>query len=113
MAYIFIDDGYPDARDYDSNYLYYDPNDLDQMERILRLLEQRSNKHNLQNTPSKRILLNAIEKRRRSTFENATRELSDHASLTKKALGIVERCYDAVSSGFLPLLRDSRSTETR
>jgi hypothetical protein len=98
MSYIFIDDGYPDARDYDSNYLYYDPDDLEQMEQILQLLERRSKKHSLRNTPSKRILLNAIERRRRTSFEVPTREPSGDVSVARKALGIVERCYEAVSN---------------
>jgi len=86
MAYVYIDDGYPDARDYDSNYLYYDPNDVDQMEQVLRLLEQRSNKHNLQNTASKRVLLKAIEKRRNTSNQNRERGPRRNISVAKRAL---------------------------
>lgn len=27
MAYVFVDDGYPDSEEYASNYVWYDPKD--------------------------------------------------------------------------------------
>lgn len=98
MAYIFIDDGYPDSRDYDNNYLYYDPDDIDQMEQILQLLEQRLKKRNLQNTASVRVLLNAIEKQRGHSIQKRERETNREISIAKRAQGIVERCFQAVSA---------------
>ena len=35
-GYIFVDDGYPEAEDYDSNFLCYDPADSESVRTALR-----------------------------------------------------------------------------
>ena len=37
MAYIFLDDGYPDACDYDNNYFHFNENNPDTLARIINL----------------------------------------------------------------------------
>jgi len=40
MAYMFIDDGYPEARDYEGNYQYFDENEPKSLEQLLKVAKQ-------------------------------------------------------------------------
>jgi hypothetical protein len=40
MAYLFLDDGSPEAAAYDSNYLWFDPHCPEDVERLARLAEE-------------------------------------------------------------------------
>jgi hypothetical protein len=41
MAFIFLDDGGPEADEYANNYVYFDPTDPQKLEEVLRVLRNR------------------------------------------------------------------------
>ncbi|MBN1654391.1 MAG: hypothetical protein JXA30_11535 [Deltaproteobacteria bacterium] len=89
MAYIFLDDGYPDAREYDNNYLYFDENDLYGMERTMDALDRRAQRTHIDLSHGKRALERAIEKRRRALIEEHDGpQSSNFASLLRQRLHI-------------------------
>jgi hypothetical protein len=66
MPVIYIDDGSPDSREYDNNYLYYDEDDLERMQAILAFLDRRAARGIRPMTAERRALVNAIERHKRS-----------------------------------------------
>jgi len=62
MPVLYVDDGSPDSREYDNNYLYYDEDDLERMRSLVAFLERRSARASRPMTAEKRALLRAIEK---------------------------------------------------
>jgi hypothetical protein len=66
MPVLYIDDGSPDSREYDNNYLYYDEDDPERMQAIVDLLDRRAAAGRGAMTAERRALLNAIERCRRS-----------------------------------------------
>ena len=70
MPVLYIDDGSPDSREYDNNYLYYDEDDLDRMQSVLAFLDRRAAGGIRPMTAERRALVSAIEKYRRSTDGN-------------------------------------------
>jgi len=65
MPYIYIDDGKPDSREYDSNYLFYDEADIEHMVTVLELIDRRSGAGGKSLSAERRVLELAIEKRRK------------------------------------------------
>lgn len=55
MAYLFLDDGFPEAAEYANNYIYFDENDPNWLQRVIKLVKQ-SRKNN-----SKTSLLSSTE----------------------------------------------------
>ena len=96
MAYIFIDDGYPDAREYDNNYFYYDADDLDEMERILEIMVKRSNAGSFGYAQSQQILSKAIARRRLAMQQNGKDEEQSDVSFQKNGLSQISRGFTRI-----------------
>jgi hypothetical protein len=69
MPYVFINDGSPEASDYDSNYVYYDEDDLESMETALDVIHSRDSVHPSLNAPAERTLTEAIARKKSSSVE--------------------------------------------
>jgi len=39
MAYFYIDDGFPESEDYENNYIYFDANDPECLQKMIKLAE--------------------------------------------------------------------------
>lgn len=39
MAYLYIDDGYPESQDYENNYIYFDAKDPECVQRMAKLVQ--------------------------------------------------------------------------
>ncbi len=39
MAYFYIDDGYPESEDYENNYIYFDANDPECLQKMIQLAQ--------------------------------------------------------------------------
>ncbi len=72
MPFIFLNDGYPDARDYDSNYLYYDEDDIGTMERVLEVLQQKNRLKNPEASLARATIIRAIERKRNKSPKAVT-----------------------------------------
>jgi len=82
MPYVFIDDGAPEARDYDSNWLYYCEDDLEDMEAALSVMEGRGGRGRFSAEPALRALRRAIE-RKRAAQNTAGRRRSSRGILSR------------------------------
>ncbi len=98
MPYIYIDDGHPDAKDFDSNYLFYDENDLDDMERVLEYLEGRIARDQPQLLPVRNALSKSIEERRRTDERRGLDEGERRPGLINAIEMRMHRLVHAVSS---------------
>ena len=72
MPILYVNDGSPDSREYDSNYLYYEEDDLERMEAILRVIDRRAPVEKGTMTAERRALRKAIERCRRSDSADGT-----------------------------------------
>jgi hypothetical protein len=64
MPYIFVDDGMPDAREWDNNYITYDEDNMESMLSALELLETSERAKKCELTVQKRVLERSIEKKK-------------------------------------------------
>jgi len=64
MPYVFVSDGSPEAADYDSNYIYYDEDDLESMETALDVIQNRDSVPVALSAPAARALTDAIARKK-------------------------------------------------
>ena len=64
MRQIFIDDGFPDAREYNNNYIFYDEKDLESMLEALERLDHSEPAKQSALAPARLLLERSIEKKK-------------------------------------------------
>lgn len=92
MPYIFIDDGYPDATDYENNYIFFDESDLDQMEDILEAINQRIESGHSRYSNAKDEIQRSINKKKQSMTTNQTSRLIQNKGMIRGLLWLLNRC---------------------
>ncbi len=96
MPYIFLDDGHPEARDYDSSYLYYDDNDPEQLTRILKILDQRAYEDRPHLARIEKQLAKTLEAKRRRLIEEQRRERVKKRGVKRMASALLDRFARAI-----------------
>ena len=75
MPYLFLGSDGPEARDYDSNYLFYDEDDVESMEELLEVLRKSKKIDPAIASVARGVLRKAIQRKRknsRSAFRKGT-----------------------------------------
>jgi hypothetical protein len=91
MPYIFINDGNPEAVDYDSSYLYYDDRDIDQMRRVLEILDQRAYADPSHRAYIAKMLERALKREHHSLVEEQRRHPRDKKDLKQIVSTLLNR----------------------
>ena len=52
MAHLFIDDGSPEAMEYNNNYIYFDENDPESLRQVLKIAKQLMDETTIKNKPN-------------------------------------------------------------
>ncbi len=83
MPRIFIDDNMPDAVEFESNYVFYDTDDLDSMLDALRILTQSKRVDPVLVAPQRRMLEKTIEEKRILLMQKPQKSSSAWINLTQ------------------------------
>ena len=74
MAYIFIDDKSPEAHDYESNYIFFNEDDLDSLERALVRAKSIAQRVPSSLTAEIALLERAIARKKRNSTKSEPRQ---------------------------------------
>ena len=72
MAYVFLDDGAPDARDYDSNYFYFNGSDSITLSQIFTAISGNNPNNPEVRSKVKRICLENLKKNQKEKTNKRT-----------------------------------------